>query len=110
MNNTVEYKGYVGTVEFLENENIFYGTVQGIRSLIQYQGDTANEFIEDFHAAVDQYLEICTSEGTAPEIPYKGSYNIRIKPELHKRLAIRAINENISLNQATENAIIAYLA
>ena len=38
MNNTIQYKGYVGSVEFSEEDGIFYGKVMGIRSLISYEG------------------------------------------------------------------------
>ena len=38
MNNIMEYKGYVGSVEFSEKDEVFYGKVQGIRSLISYEG------------------------------------------------------------------------
>ena len=38
MNNTIQYKGYVGSVEFSEEDGIFYGKVLGIRSLISYEG------------------------------------------------------------------------
>ena len=43
MNNTMEYKGYVGSVEFSENDNVLFGKVQGIRSLISYEGTTVSE-------------------------------------------------------------------
>ena len=36
MKNTMEYKGYVGSVEFSEEDGIFFGKVMGIRSLISY--------------------------------------------------------------------------
>lgn len=29
MNNTIQYKGYVGSVEFSEEDGIFYGKVMG---------------------------------------------------------------------------------
>ena len=32
MNNTIEYKGYVGSVEFSEEDGVFFSKVQGIRS------------------------------------------------------------------------------
>lgn len=56
MNNTMEYKGYVGSVEFSEEDVIFYGKVMGIRSLISYEGENARELVEDFHEAVDDYI------------------------------------------------------
>ena len=71
MNNIMEYKGYLGSVEFSEPDGLFYGKVQGIRSLISYEGTNAKELVSDFHGAVDDYLALCKEEGTTPEIPYK---------------------------------------
>ena len=68
MNNTIEYKGYIGSVEFSAADQVFFGKVQGIRSLISYEGTTAAELIEDFHGAVDDYLALCQEEGIEPEV------------------------------------------
>lgn len=59
MNNVMEYKGYVGSVEFSENDGLFFGKVQGIRSLISYEGTTLSSLVSDFHDAVDDYLKLC---------------------------------------------------
>lgn len=59
MNNTIHYKGYVGSVEFSEEDGIFYGKVLGIRSLISYEGESIPDLLADFHDAVDDYLENC---------------------------------------------------
>ena len=57
MNNTMEYKGYVGSVEFSEEDTLFFGKVLGVRALISYEGENARDLVEDFHKAVDDYLE-----------------------------------------------------
>ena len=88
MNNTIQYKGYVGSVEFSEEDGIFYGKVMGIRSLISYEGESARELLDDFHDAVDDYLETCKAEGKEPEVAFEGSFNIRLSPDLHKKLFI----------------------
>lgn len=88
MNNTIQYKGYVGSVEFSEEDGIFYGKVMGIRSLISYEGESAGELLDDFHDAVDDYLKICKAEGKEPEVAFEGSFNIRLSPDLHKKLFI----------------------
>ena len=62
MNNTMNYKGYVGSIEFSEADGIFYGKVQGIRSLISYEGSNAKELEDEFHGAVDDYLSMCEEE------------------------------------------------
>ena len=91
MNNTMEYKGYVGSVEFSEEDALFFGKVLGVRALISYEGENARDLVEDFHSAVDDYLELCAAEGVEPEKAYKGSFNVRISPELHKKAAIAAM-------------------
>ena len=105
MNNTMEYKGYIGSVEFSENDGVFFGKVQGIRSLISYEGTNAAELVQDFHGAVDDYLELCAEQGAAPETAYKGSLNIRLGSDLHKRAAVYAITHQQSLNSFIEDAV-----
>ena len=68
MNNTIQYKGYIGSIEFSEEDRLFYGKVMGIRSLISYEGKSAAELIDDFHNAVDDYLEMCAAEAKKPEV------------------------------------------
>ena len=98
MKNTMEYQGYVGTVEFSEEDRVFFGKVLGIRSLLSYEGTTGEELINDFHGVIDDYLAMCKEKKMKPEKAYKGSFNIRISPDLHKKLAIQAIANNMSLN------------
>lgn len=105
MNNTMKYKGYIGSVEFSEEDQLLYGKVLGIRSLIQYDGESGAELIKDFHNAVDDYLNMCEAEGIEPEVAYKGSFNIRISPALHEKLAVYAINHQISLNSYIEETL-----
>ena len=109
MKNTMEYKGYVGSVEFSEHDGVFFGQVMGIRGLISYEGTTAEELINDFHGAVDDYLELCRAQGVEPERAYKGSFNVRISPELHRKAAICAASRNISLNSLVEQSLEKYV-
>lgn len=110
MNNTMEYKGYVGSVEFSESDVLFFGKVQGIRALLSYEGRNASELVADFHGVVDDYLELCAQEGKEPEHAYKGSFNIRISPELHKQAAVYATTHDISLNSFVTDALRTALA
>lgn len=52
-------KGYVGSVEFSDADGVFFGKVQGVRSLISYEGETREALQADFREAVDAYLELC---------------------------------------------------
>lgn len=110
MSKILEYKGYIGNIEFSEADGVFYGKVQGIRSLISYEGENAKDLITDFHCAVDDYLALCQERGTEPEKAYKGTFNIRISPELHKNAAIYAAEHKTSLNSVVENALLGFMA
>ncbi len=106
MSNIIQYKDYVGNIEFSETDGVFYGKVQGIRSLISYEGTNAKELIEDFHNAIDEYLKECEKEGTVPETAYKGSLNVRFKDSsIHRNAAIYAMNHKQSLNSFIEEAV-----
>lgn len=109
MKNTIEYKGYIGSIEFSEDDGVFFGKVMGVKALISYEGTNAKELITDFHNAVDDYLTLCANQGITPEKAYKGSFNIRVSPELHKQAVICALSQQISLNSLVENALRNYV-
>ena len=56
------------------------------------------------------YLELCRAQGVEPERAYKGSFNVRISPELHRKAAICAASRNISLNSLVEQSLEKYVA
>lgn len=62
MNNNMEYKGYLGSVEFSEEEAVFFGKIMNIRSLISYEGKNVKELSEQFREAVDEYSSICEQQ------------------------------------------------
>lgn len=105
MNNILEYKGYNGTVEYSADDSVLFGKVIGIKSLISYEGQSVEELKADFEGAVDEYLEYCKEEDIEPEKTYKGSLNVRISPETHRKATLIALSEHISLNQFIENSV-----
>lgn len=105
MNNILEYKGYNGTVAYSADDNVLFGRVIGIKSLISYEGQSVQELKADFEGAVDEYLELCAEKGIEPEKTYKGSLNVRFSPETHRKATLIALSEHISLNQFIENSV-----
>lgn len=104
----MHYKDYVGSIEYSEEDNILYGKVLGIRSLILYEGKNVDELRKDFEESIDMYLNDCLKENVEPEKSFKGSFNIRINPKLHMELATYALKNNTSLNKVVEEALQAY--
>lgn len=105
MNDILEYKNYYGSVEYSAADEIFHGQILGITDHITYEGDSVKSLKEDFADAIEDYLASCEELGKAPEKTYKGSFNVRISPELHKRLAIYSKHHGQSLNKSVEKAI-----
>jgi len=107
--NHLQYKEYTGTIEFSEEDGVFHGKVIGIKSLISFEGDSVSKLTADFQNAVDEYLDFCTENGTTPEKQYKGSFNVRIAPQLHRQLAHYSSSNKRSLNSIVEEAIRSYI-
>lgn len=108
MKDVMFYKDYIGSVHYSTEDEVFYGELEGINDLVSYEGTSVTELKAAFEEAVEDYLELCQMNGKEPEKAYKGSFNVRIKPELHKKAAQMAIIEGKSLNQYVEEAIAEY--
>mgnify|MGYP003296860371 CR=1 FL=1 len=63
MKGLLEYKGYQGTIEYSVEDNIYFGSITGIRSLISYEGQSKDDLKANFEVAVDEYLEFCAIVG-----------------------------------------------
>ncbi len=109
MKDLLEYKGYHAAIDLDLKDNIFVGTVIGINDSLNFHGSCIGELQEQFEICIDDYLEMCKAYNKTPEKEYKGSFNVRISPELHKNATLEAIREDISLNEFTKHAIEFYL-
>ncbi|MDR2892945.1 MAG: type II toxin-antitoxin system HicB family antitoxin [Deltaproteobacteria bacterium] len=99
MKNTMKYNNYLGTVEYSEEDGCLFGRLLGISDIISYEGESVSELRSAFEEAVEDYLETCAKIGKAPQRPYSGKVMLRISPELHASIAIKAESSGKSLNQ-----------
>lgn len=109
MKNMMEYQGYLGSVNYNDEDELFYGKVEYIRSLVSYEGHDVSSLRASFHEAVDDYLALCEKKGIEPEKPFKGSFNIRPGTDLHRRAALKAQQRGINLNKLVTEALEQYL-
>jgi predicted HicB family RNase H-like nuclease len=99
MENTFEYKGYVGQFHYEPGDEAFHGVVVGLRDVVHFQGACVAELQESFRGSVDDYLQWCAEEGVEPEKPYTGRFVVRIPPDLHRSITMKARLAGVSLNQ-----------
>jgi predicted HicB family RNase H-like nuclease len=89
----------------MADDSNFYGKIEGITDLVTFEGETVKELTAAFHFMVDEHIKDCEAENIAPEKSYKGSFNVRLTPELHKRIAISAKMRGITLNRYVFEAL-----
>ncbi|MCM1377540.1 MAG: type II toxin-antitoxin system HicB family antitoxin [Clostridium sp.] len=103
--NTLKYKGFVGSVEFSEEDDVFFGKILGIKGLVNYEGSSVSELKGAFHDAVESYLEYCKEEGIAAHKSYTGSLNVRLSPEEHMQVAQLSTVTGDSINSLIRKAV-----
>lgn len=102
----LKYQGYIGSVEYSEEDHCLYGKVLGMsKDVISYEGITIEELKSDFEAGVDTYLESCKTRGLEPRKAYSGTLNVRLNPEIHTKIANVAQETGITINAYIKNAL-----
>ncbi|EAZ88120.1 type II toxin-antitoxin system HicB family antitoxin [Crocosphaera chwakensis] len=94
----MKYKGYEAMVSVDDEQGIFHGEVINIRDVITFQGQSFSELKQAFIESVEDYLEFCAQREEEPDKPFSGRFVVRIDPELHKQIYIKAKQEGKSLN------------
>lgn len=61
--NTLKYNGFLGSVNFSEKDGVFFGKIEGIEGLVNFEGESVKELTDAFHEAVDDYVAYCEEEG-----------------------------------------------
>lgn len=103
--NTLKYKGYLGSVEYSEDDEVFFGKIEGIGDLVNFEGESVKELKQAFEEAVDYYIGFCKEHGKEPHKSYSGSLNVRITPDVHMRVAMLAKQAGISINAFIKAAV-----
>ncbi len=103
--NTLKYKDFIGSVNFSEEDEVFYGKIEGINALVTFEGISVSTLKNAFKEAVSDYLEFCRSKGIKPNKTYTGVLNVRLSPDIHRLAAIEAIRCGTTLNGFIKKAV-----
>lgn len=98
MKNTMQHNGYKGSVEYSEDDAILFGRILFINALVTYEGKDVDALKQAFHEAVDDYLELCQSQGMTPEKTFSGNLRLRLNPDFHAKVSLAAVHKNTSVN------------
>lgn len=103
--NTLEYNKFIGSVNFSEDDDVFFGKIEGINALITFEGQTVDELKEAFKEAVTDYIEFCKTKGIKAQKTYTGVLNVRLTPDIHRKAAEVATKSGTTLNSLIKKAV-----
>ena len=101
----MEYKGYMATVGYSAGDKVFYGKIEGINDLVNFEADNVKDLEKEFKAAINDYLETCKELGKEPDKVYKGVFNVRVTRELHRKIATIAARKDLKLNYVVKRSL-----
>lgn len=99
------YNGYQGSVKVSVEDNCLHGKIEFISDLVNYEAETVEQLEKEFRLAVDSYLKTCKEVGMEPKKPFKGTFNVRIGPDLHEKAAKRAGETGKTLNEYIKDIV-----
>ncbi len=110
MKDMMRFKGYYGSVHYSDEDRVFHGKIEFIRSLVSYEASYVAALREAFEEAIDDYIELCSVEGTPPEKSFSGTFNVRTGSDLHRKAALFAKTRGTNLNRLVSEALEKYIS
>lgn len=107
MTDTLDYRGFSGSVEYSAEDKILYGQVLGIRGLISYEGSSVEELEECFRAAVDDFL--ADVESGAASLMLTTPLQVKLDTPLAERAVRYAQAHHLNVDSLVEQAVERYL-
>ena len=94
----IEYKGYIGVIDFDPEIDLFHGTVINTQDVVTFYGASVAELREEMQKSLDIYFEVCEEQGKVPDKPFSGILTIQTSPELYGRIALNAARRQLEID------------
>ncbi|MBF0197056.1 MAG: type II toxin-antitoxin system HicB family antitoxin [Planctomycetes bacterium] len=100
-----EYKGYVGTIDYSDDDEVMHGKVINISGLVTYEASNIKQLKKEFVKSVESYLKFCKENGKEAQKPMTGRLTVRLDPQLHLEAVSAAMENHVSLNEFISKAV-----
>lgn len=57
MKDILDYKGFIGSVNYSVEDKVFFGKIEGINDLVTFEGETKKELSKAFQYMVEEYIK-----------------------------------------------------
>ena len=105
-----EYKGYYTKIRYNEEEKWYSGKLEGIRDLVNFGSEKLSEIEQEFHLAVDDYLELCKELNQEPNREVGSDLKLQVNSRMYETLVNSAKNAGESLNELVERILTDYIS
>jgi predicted HicB family RNase H-like nuclease len=99
MMNTMEIKGYRAIIQYDPEIEMFRGEFMGLNGGADFYAKDIDSLRKEGETSLKVFLDMCQEDGVEPRKEYSGKFNLRVPPELHAEIVIKAAAEGKSLNQ-----------
>ena len=103
--NVMTVDGYTAKIEYDADLDTFRGEIMGLSGGADFYGRNPKELRSEFKKSLEVFLEVCRERGIEPKRSFSGKFNLRIPPELHERLALKAQAKGKSINALAQEAL-----
>lgn len=94
----LNYKGYLGEAFYDDDIQMFSGRISNAKAVGTFYGKTVGELEREFRKTIDYYLDLCKRKNIEPEKPFSGKFNLRLNPELHRKIYMASMDAGKSIN------------
>jgi len=105
MSETLQYRGYTGTVQYSAEDKLLFGHVLGVRGLISYEGASVEDLQADFRAALDDYIGDLEKAGVIDSVPPEGALPVFLTGEVRQLASQYAKEHELSLATVVQQAL-----
>src|ERR1035437_7881981 len=105
MGQTLQYKGYDGSVLYSAEDRLLHGRILGIRDMVSFEGTDVKSLEKNFKVAADEAFSFCEPEGRTQDAPFKASFSVGRTQNLHQRAALYAEVHDLKLNAVVQQPL-----
>ena len=106
---TLHFDGFEGSAEIDTDRQVCRGKLLFIADLVTYEAESPRDLQAAFEEAVADYVATCRELGREAQKPFRGGFQVRVNPELHRAAAVRAARDDVSLNDVMVRALDCYI-
>jgi predicted HicB family RNase H-like nuclease len=105
MMNIMNIDNYKAIIKYDPMLDKFRGEFIGLNGGADFHGSNIEELRREGKLSLKVFLDMCKESSINPHKEYSGKFNLRVSPELHARIAEKAVAEEKSLNQCVNDML-----